>query len=205
MPTTPQSLLERLKHDPSDQPAWQRFLELYTPFLEMWIRRLLGPSGRPAARREPAEAGDLLQNVLAVVVRRIPEFTHNQQPGAFRKWLKQILLRCVQEYIRVQIKLPRLGGAAMHARLAELEDPASDLSRHFELEHQTEILRRLVLLAQIQFPADKWQMFEATFFKGEAPAVVAARQQVSINEVYLAKSRILKWLRQEGRGLLDEE
>lgn len=39
MNTTPVSLLERLRQ-PAEQAAWERFVQLYTPLLCHWARRL---------------------------------------------------------------------------------------------------------------------------------------------------------------------
>lgn len=62
--TTPASLLERLR-EPGDQEAWRRFVQLYTPLLFRAARRL----GLP-----PEDASDLVQDVLALLVRKLPAF-----------------------------------------------------------------------------------------------------------------------------------
>jgi RNA polymerase sigma-70 factor (ECF subfamily) len=64
MSETSTSLLDRLRLQP-DQQAWQRLVELYTPLIRGWLRRhaLLDQ-----------DADDVVQEVLSVVVRRLPEF-----------------------------------------------------------------------------------------------------------------------------------
>ena len=47
MSKTPISLLERLRQ-PEEQAAWERFVQLYTPLLHHWARRL-GLQGQEAA------------------------------------------------------------------------------------------------------------------------------------------------------------
>jgi RNA polymerase sigma-70 factor (ECF subfamily) len=54
-----------------------------------------------------------------------------------------------------------------------------------------------------EFQPPTWGAFEAVMLAGESPAAAAARLGVSVNAVLLAKSRILRRLRQEARGLLD--
>src|SRR5262249_33658704 len=80
MSTTSATLLDRLK-DTRDAEAWGRMNDLYAPLIRSWAERL-GVRG--------ADADDLVQNVLAVVVRRFPEFVHPERPGAFRGWLRAI-------------------------------------------------------------------------------------------------------------------
>lgn len=57
--TTSATLLGKLR-DPRDRAAWERFVELYTPLLFRWGRRL----GLPAE-----DAADLVQETLLTLVR----------------------------------------------------------------------------------------------------------------------------------------
>ena len=84
MEATSPSLLDVL-HDNTDPSAWQRLVDLYTPLIRGWLRRL-------SVRDH--EADDLVQEVLAVVVRRFPDFKHNSRTGAFRAWLRSITVNC---------------------------------------------------------------------------------------------------------------
>src|SRR6516165_6272641 len=81
MLSTSLSLLERLRQ-PGEALAWDRFVALYAPLLFAWGRRL----GLPRD-----EVGDLVQDVLVILVQRLPEFTHDRR-HSFRAWLKTILL-----------------------------------------------------------------------------------------------------------------
>ena len=58
------SLLERLRTQP-DKTAWRRLHDLYRPLIRRWLLR------DPTLRDETE---DLLQEVLAVVVRELPRF-----------------------------------------------------------------------------------------------------------------------------------
>ena len=70
---------------------------VYEPLLRGWLRRkeVLGH-----------DSDDLVQNVLAVVVRRMADFEHNGRPGAFRTWLRTITLNCLREYWREKKNSP---------------------------------------------------------------------------------------------------
>ena len=76
---TPASLLERLRQPGQDQ-AWARFVDLYTPLLFYWARRL---------GCQESEAADLVQEVLLLLVRKLPGFTYDQHKS-FRGWLRTI-------------------------------------------------------------------------------------------------------------------
>ena len=76
MSATPFSLIVRLQQ-PGDHDAWPRFVELYTPLLVFWARRL---------GLQDADAADLVQDVFAVLLRDLPRY--QRQPGRrFRAWL----------------------------------------------------------------------------------------------------------------------
>ncbi len=64
MSETSASLLERLRLEP-DEASWRRLVDLYVPLLRGWLRRYA---------LQPPDAEDLVQEVLAVVVRELPQF-----------------------------------------------------------------------------------------------------------------------------------
>jgi DNA-directed RNA polymerase specialized sigma24 family protein len=81
MDTTSVSLLERLRR-PEPSEAWRRFVELYTPLIYYWSRRV---------GLQPEECADLVQEVLAVMVQKLPEFQYDPKQG-FRGWLRTVTL-----------------------------------------------------------------------------------------------------------------
>ena len=56
--------------------------------LRMWSAAVLRAAGYPTL--QAADADDLTQQVLTVVVRKLPAFRHSGRPGAFRAWLRAI-------------------------------------------------------------------------------------------------------------------
>ncbi len=76
-------------------------------------------------------------------------------------------------------------------------DPSTDRSETVLLAH-----RALELLRE-EFTEAKWQVFYRVVVEGQAPAAVAAALGISVNAVYLTKSRGLRRLREEFAGLLE--
>src|SRR5262245_18558839 len=81
MESTSISLLARLR-EPDPAAAWNRFVDLYTPLLFSWCRRL-GLS--------EDETADFVQDVFVVLVREMPGFVHDGR-NRFRAWLKTVVL-----------------------------------------------------------------------------------------------------------------
>ena len=94
-PETSLSLLDRLRASPDDAD-WSRLVEVYAPLLRGWLTR---------ADVQPNDADDLVQEVLLVVHRELPAFQHNQRPGAFRCWLRRIVVHRLRNFWRSRGRL----------------------------------------------------------------------------------------------------
>ena len=187
------SLLERLTGAPTDDD-WRRLHDLYRPLLRAWMAR----AGVPASDVE-----DLVQDVLLVVFREVAGFEWRGQ-GAFRAWLRTILAHRVRDYFRGQKYRPTAtGDSDFLRRLDELESPDSTLSRLWDREHDEHVAAALIKRVQDNFTPVTWEVFRRHVTKGEPAALVAEALGLSLNSVLLAKSRVLKRLRQEAAGLVD--
>jgi RNA polymerase sigma factor (sigma-70 family) len=194
MTDTPQSLLERLRVK-SDSESWNRLIELYTPLLQSWLYQV-GVQG--------ADVDDLCQEVFSTLVREIVFFEHNQRTGAFRRWLRAILLNRLRGFWRLQRTRPQpASNADVEALLDGLEDPASELSRLWDREHDTFIVQRAMQMIEPEFAASTWQAFRLQVLDGRPPAEAADVLGLSLDAVYTAKSRVLRRLRREIDGLAD--
>jgi RNA polymerase sigma-70 factor, ECF subfamily len=194
MSETPVSLLERLRLTPNAD-SWQRLVDLYTPWIRSWL-------SRQGLAREDVE--DLTQEVLGVLVQELPRFEHNNRRGAFRHWLRLVTVHRWRAFWRARHGQPgAAGGSAFERLLERLEDNDSNLSRLWEREHDVHVARRLTEMIQPDFEPSTWQAFRRLVLEGAAAKAVAAELNLSVNAVLLAKSRVLRRLRQQGRGLLD--
>jgi RNA polymerase sigma factor (sigma-70 family) len=194
MSVTSASLLDRLRSNPRSD-AWQRLVEMYEPHVRGWLRRhhLLDQ-----------DADDVVQEVMAVVVRRLPEFQHNGRTGAFRTWLRTITVNCLRDHWRSGKRRPQAtGDTDFQQLLGQLEDPASNLSRVWDQEHDRHVTRQLLETLRGDFEPTTWQAFQRTALDGLSAAEVAAELGITSNAVFIARSRVLARLRQEAAGLLD--
>ena len=77
----PVSLLKRLRAS-GETKAWDQFVELYSPLLFHWARRL---------STQEADAADLVQEVFAILVRKLPDFAYDPTKS-FHNWLRTVTL-----------------------------------------------------------------------------------------------------------------
>jgi len=184
---TPASLLERLRQ-PADPEAWSRFVELYTPLLFGWSRR--------AGLREE-DAADLVQDVFALLVRKLPEFTYDQYK-TFRGWLRTVTLNKWRENHRRGALEPQANGANFAALAAP--DRAEAL---WEAEHRRYLVQRALEVMQTDFQPATWKACWEYVVCGRSAAEVAAELGLTVGAVHAARFRVLARLRHELQGLLD--
>ena len=194
MSETSISLLDRLRNQPDDA-AWQRLVDLYTPLLRYWLRQQLLIEG---------DADDLIQDVLMVLTRELPKFEHNGRPGAFRRWLKTVLVHRLQGHWRARQNRPvATGHSDLAQKLEQLEDPASGLSQLWDREHDRHVMALLMAQIEPHVAPATWQAFRGVVLDGKNEETVARELGISVNAVFIAKSRVLARLRREADGLVD--
>jgi len=138
---TSQTLLEQLG-ERDDDASWKQLLDLYAPLLRSWLGRY---------DVQASDADDLVQDVLMVVMRELSSFQHNQQTGAFRNWLRRILVNRLRNFWRQRGRDVASGDSDIARKLNEFEDPQSQLTQIWDTEHNQYRISRLLKLIEPQF------------------------------------------------------
>lgn len=183
-PSTPPSLLERLRH-PDDRGGWAKFVDLYTPLLLAWVKRL----GTPDADR-----ADVVQEVFRVLVRELPTFRYDPA-RKFRGYLFDITRQRAVDHFRRR-------GTALPADMDATVSPDT-VSAWVDADYDSHLIRRALALVATDFDPPTAEAFRRYAVGGESPAAVAAALGLSPAAVYQAVYRVRQRLRQEFAGLLD--
>ncbi len=184
---TPASLLERLRR-PGDTQAWNHFIEMYTPLLFRWARR---------DGLQDADAADLVQEVLTLLFRKLPEFTYDRG-RSFHSWLRTVTRNKWRERLRRATVLITEGGSAL-----DVAPAVDDIAANEEAEYRQHLVAQALAALKNEFPATTWTAFREVAVAGRPPAEVAREMGVRIGTVYAARSRVMSRLRRELDGLLD--
>lgn len=194
MNETSLSLLARI-HQSGDADSWNRLVELYAPLMHGWLRWY---------EVNEADADDLVQEVLTVVCQELPQFNHNARIGAFRSWLRKILVHRLQNYWRGKKQLPPAkGGSSLLEHLNQLEDENSQLSHIWNEQHDRQVIARLMELVRPKFEPKTWEAFRRQMFEGQEAREIAADLGLGIGSVYMARNRVLAALRGEAEGIVE--
>ena len=181
MDDTSASLLKRLAQG-DDRAAWSRFVDLYGPLLHTWAVR---------TGLQPADAADLVQDVLLTVLQQLPSFRYDPS-RSFRSWLKTVTLNHWRARRR---RLEPLDRAEQDE--PAVADPAADF---WEKEYRAWLTARALHLMQAHFEPRVWQACWLTAAEGRPATEVATQLGMTVGAVYTARCRVLARLRQELDG-----
>src|SRR5262249_18507380 len=144
-------------------------------------------------------------------VRRSLSGFERRQAGSFRAWLRKITLNKIRSLFRDRSKQPRPADSVVResrqlaARWddeAALPDLAEDEATLFE--ERRLLYRRGLELVRQNFSDRDWEAFQRVVLHEERVRDVAESLGMTPNALSLAKSRILRMLRQDFRELLRE-
>jgi RNA polymerase sigma-70 factor (ECF subfamily) len=179
-----------------DQAAWERLVSLYSPLVYRWCRQ---------AGLQAADAADVGQEVFRAVARKIADFRRERLGDTFRGWLRAITRNKVRDRLRQRPAEAGVGGSDAQRYLLQLPTEGDEPGgADADVEETTFVYRRAVELLRQEFGERTWQAFWQVAISDEAPAHVAAELGMTVNAVYLAKSRVLRRLREEFADLVDE-
>lgn len=190
------TLLHRLKDE--DSEAWQDLVHLYSPLILYWCQR----EGVPRSQCE-----DMLQDVFRTVVANISRFRKEKSTDTFRGWLRTITRsRIVDSHRRAGSEPKAAGGTEAHTRLHQLPD--TEIESDVELpqnesQAERELFMRAIEMIRQGFEENTWQAFWRVVVDGRTAQEVAEELQMRPGTVRVAKSRVLKRLREQMGDILD--
>jgi RNA polymerase sigma-70 factor (ECF subfamily) len=189
---TSSTLLQRIRN--TEPVAWERFVELYGPLVYHWCRQ----SGL-----QEADAADVGQDVFRAVFRAIANYRHDRPGDSFRVWLRTITRNKVKDFVRKRARVEAVGGTTANEILKGLPaDPETDEPSD-NTDEVAILYRRAIEMILSGFQEATRQAFLRVVLNSQDPVDVARDLGLSVNAVYLAKSRVKKRLREEFAELLD--
>lgn len=184
---TSTTLIERLKAA-RDQEAWERFQRLYSVLMRRWGKDFGLQAG---------DVADAAQEISLYVFTHIHHF-HHRHPGAFRAWLRVIAHNKIRHIHR-------------RKRLESLDSPgfSEPVDTHpgngVQEEHWFNLRNRALEMIRPEFEISTWRAFWEVYAKDGCPKEVARKLGMSVNAVYIARSRVLGRLKRQIDLLLEDE
>lgn len=190
-PSTSLTLLDRVRGN--DPVAWPRLIALYTPLVHYWC-------GQWGVRGPDAE--DVTQEVFQAVAGGLGDFRHNEPGDTFRGWLRGITRHKLLDHLRRAKNHPQgQGGTDAQRQMLAVPDDAAELAEE-PAEQISALYHRALELVRAEFEDRTWQAFWRAAIDGHSPAIIATELGVSPAAVRMAKSRVLRRLREEVGDIL---
>ena len=185
---TDASLLGRLREDPSDQVAWNTFVQRYGPKIYGWCRHW---------SLQPADAQDVTQDVLYLLAKRLRSFAYDPA-RSFRAWLKTVTHHAWQDFLTAR-KRADAGSAVV--RWLQGQAASDDLERRLAEEFDREILAEAMARVRLRVEPHTWEAFCLLALEGMSGAEAAPQVGMQVAMTYVAKSKVVQMLREEIRKL----
>ncbi len=186
--TTHTTLLAKLASG-ADPDAWRLFSDRYSDLIHSFCRRF---------GLQPADGDEIAQEVLLALSKSMRNFKYDPGRGKFRSYLKTVVMHEIHR---------RVGQKPAHVLLDDVEglcaeapfDTAADAV--WELEWRQYHLRMAMRQVELEFNSADLNAFRAYALSGQSAQETASSLGLSLDQVYQAKSRILKRV----SDLIDEQ
>ncbi len=185
---TSATLLERVRQR-TDRAAWNQFAELYTPFL-YHCARTLGLAD--------SDAADAVQDVFVLLLEKLPDFQYAKD-GSFRAWLRTVTVNKCRERFRKRQEVA-IGGSDLPG-MDQIQ--ANNTDALWDTEYRQYLVARALAFMQSEFETTTWKACWETTVKDRRTKDVAADLGITINAVFVARSRVLRRLRKELSDLVE--
>lgn len=192
---TRRTLLERLKAW-DDHAGWREFFDTYWGLI-YGVARQTGLND--------AEAQDVVQETIVAVAKNISEFNYDPARGSFKSWLLQQTRWRVQGYLRSRQyqrdgrRFPR--EQPLDTAVLEQQPGDFNLDAAWDAEWERNLLEVALQKVKTQVTPRQYQLFSLHVLNDLPARLVAQRLGAKLPEVYFAKYRITRLVKQEVRRL----
>lgn len=190
MDTTRVSLLQRVR-DRSDAVAWEEFVRLYRPILLRYAR---------ARGLNPSDAEDIAQSCLATITEKIASFEYDPTRGRFRGWLRMMVNRRVLNML--QKRRERSADSEAFLQPQQREPAPEEVWNKIWLE---EHLKYCLDQIRPQVEHKTFEAFRRAALEHEPIEQVCHALKMNAGQVYVARSRVTKRLREAMQALLGDD
>ncbi len=184
-PQTRASLILRLQN-PDDVAAWDEFAAIYGPVVFRMARR---------QSLQSADADDLVQEVMSAVASSISKWLDRSDRGTFRAWLFRIARNTAIDFLTRRKHRPWATGDEATQTFDHAVAVDREVSSDFDIEYRRELFHWASEQIKGIVSESTWQAFWLTSVENRPIDTVAAKLGMSVGSIYIARSRVMKRLR----------
>jgi RNA polymerase sigma factor (sigma-70 family) len=181
------TLLGRLRNDPTDQAAWNEFVERYGRKIYGWCRHW---------NLQDADAEDVTQTVLLLLARKMSTFAYDPA-RSFRSWLKTLTQHAWSDFTTARKKADQGSGDTRIEEQLYNVAARDDLVTRLNAEFDQELLETAMVRVRLRVRPQTWDAFRLTALEGLSGAAAAEQLKMRVATVFNAKSKVHRMLQEE--------
>lgn len=190
--TTHVTLLQRLSAGrESDPGSWGDFCDRYGELIRGYARR---------RGLQPADCDDVVQDVLLALTKSLPGFTYDPAKGRFRAYLHAMVNHAIHRR-----SFQKRGERPLEDGAASFISDGVDADEPWEVEWRQHHLRVAMRSIEAEFNANDLAAFESYAIEGRGVRDVSAELGLTADQIYQAKSRILRRVAELIRAQVEDE
>jgi len=191
-PVTQPSLLLRIR-DPQDSESWRQFVEIYTPVVYRSIMKY---------RLHDADAADVSQEVMQAVARAIHRFDYDPGKGTFRGWLYRVVRSKLSSFFEIRQRHVQGSGETQVQMKLEAQ-PGREEEEDWNRECEKRLFQWAAGKIKGEFKKSTWEAFWQTAVENRPKQEVAESLGISVDAVYVARSRVMARLKARVQDISD--
>ena len=193
--STSLTLLGKVGLSPDDGVAWGRFIGIYGPQISSWSKRW---------GLQEADVEDVTQNVLLCLAQKLRTFNYDSS-RSFRGWLYTLTQNALADFVTAHKRQCSGSGDDKVLELLQSVPAREDLFLRLKEQFDTEIVLEASARAKQRVEPQTWDAFLSMAHEGLTGEEVADRHGMNVATVFKAKSRVLRFIREEVKRLLTDE
>ena len=178
--TTKKTLLSKISD--GDEVSWDEFFEMYRPLI--FIR------GRDFGLNK-TECDDLTQLVMAEVFKMRNRFSYDPAKGKFREYMKKII-----SHQALRLKNDSYADKKFVTLSDDISEDNNELEQSWQQEWEAQQMKMALDELKHKIEPLTYQAFDLYALQNCAAEEVAAWLKISVNSVYLAKTRSIAKLKE---------
>jgi RNA polymerase sigma-70 factor (ECF subfamily) len=186
LPTSP-TLLGRLGRLPADQGAWGEFAERYGRKIYGWCRQW---------HLQESDAQDVTQEVLLKLARKMATF-HYDPTRSFRAWLKTVTHHAWRDFLDGRRRPGAGSGDSQVLEQLQSVQAQGDLVGQLDEEFARDLLDEALARVRLRVQPHTWDAFRLLTYEGLSGAAAAARLDMKVATVFVARSKVQKMVQEE--------
>ena len=179
-------LSRRSRHSASDaaeRGCWERFYRRYDPFIRRVVR---------AWQLSDADTDDCIQEVWAELITKLAGVNYDPRRGRLRSWLFTFVRRKVIRFLR---RKSRHSAQSLADPAAMLVSRDCDPSTACQRQESRQLVRRMLAVLRTQVSDTNYQVFHLRWIDGRSSAEIAARVNLTQDQVHYRLGRLKRKLR----------